>query len=460
MKKRPTGGRNASFLRRCQLANVVERASYHVGEGLTLWLANKKLRYSPLCLSRNTGSRKDFPMSTDPRPTRKADGSSDASVDEIAELLVEDESAAREAHPQVDQALDDSLDVMLETPGPAAVGTFMPPPPLLPNATDDNSSETEDRENAEEGVGQSNLAYEDLLAKLVLPSDHNADPEAGPSAPEPSLPTIEPLPAAPAPAPEAVAAPAVPTPIPLPVFTPAPTPAPAIYDRPSSSVSLAASATDERTLVTENPLLAEEQEAAAREGRSTSRDPVPRVQESFGSMASGPAPLMAAASATRTKMIFFIAGNLAMLLCMVVAVLVFKIFIQTPAPPPAVIMPAAIPLPPPPPPAKVEPLPSPPPAAAAPVAPAATPEPAAEPAAENPAAAEPSAEVEAAKPMPKAHRPTVHNKPATHAAKAAPVAPVAKPAPAPKAAAAPVAKPAKAPAKKGKTGGYADPFDN
>ena len=105
-------------------------------------------------------------MSTDPGPTHKADGSSDASVDDIAELLVEDESATREAHPQADQALDDSLDVMLETPSPAVLGAFMPPPPLLPNATDENSSETEDRENAEEGVGQSNLAYEDLLAKL------------------------------------------------------------------------------------------------------------------------------------------------------------------------------------------------------------------------------------------------------------------------------------------------------
>jgi hypothetical protein len=47
----------------------------------------------------------------------------------------------------------------------------------------------------------------------------------------------------------------------------------------------------------------------------------------------------------------------------------------------------------------------------------------------------------------------VHKTAATHAPKPAPVA---------KAAPAPVAKPAKAaaPAKKGKAGGYADPFDN
>jgi hypothetical protein len=389
-------------------------------------------------------------MSTDPGPTRKADGSSDASGDDIVELLVEDDSATREAHPQGDQALDDSLDVMLETPGPAAVGTFMPPPPLLPNATDENSSETEDRENAE-GAGQSNLAYEDLLAKLVLPSENTAQPGPRLPVPEPSLP--EPLLSAPAP--EAVSAPARPTPIPLPVFTPAPTPAPALFDRPSSTMSLAAGATDDRTLVTENPLLAEEQEAAAREGRTTSRDQAPRVQDDLRFAGSGPIPpLVAVNVATRTKMAFFIAGNLAMLLCMVMAVAVFKIFIQAPAAPPAVIMPAAAPQPSPTPPAKVEPLPTPPHAGAVPVPVAApAPEPAAEPPAENPLATQPAA-TEVARPAPKAHRPTsVHKTAATHAPKPAPVA---------KAAPAPVAKPAKAaaPAKKGKAGGYADPFDN
>ena len=410
-------------------------------------------------------------MSTDPGPTRKSDGSSDASIDDIAELLVEDESATHEVHPQVDQALDDSLDVMLETPGPAALGTFMPPPPLLPNATDENSSETEDRENAEEGAGQSNLAYEDLLAKLVLPSENTAEPEPRLPAPEPSLPApepplSEPSTSASAPESEVAAAPAVPTPIPLPVFTPAPTPAPLSVDRPSSSLSLMASATDERTLVTENPLLAEEQEAAAREGRTASRDQAPRVQVDFGSLASGPVSLPTAAnSATKTKMVFFLAGNLAMLLCMVLAVLVFKIFIQAPASPPAVVMPAAAPLPPASPPAKVEPLPSPPPAAAAvpAAAPAPSPEPAAEPPAENPSATEPAA-VEAAKAAPKAHRSSVHKVAAIHAPKPAPAAPITKPAPAApaaKAAPTPVAKPAKAaPAKKGKAGGYADPFDN
>ena len=410
-------------------------------------------------------------MSTGPGPTHKADGSSD--VDDIAELLVEDESATREAHPQVDQALDDSLVVMLETPGPAVLGTFMPPPPLLPNAADENSSETEDRENAEEGVGQSNLAYEDLLAKLVLPSENAAVSESSLPAPESSLSGSEPLLSSPPPEPEASAAPAALTPVPLPVFTPPPAPAPISFDRPSSSLSLATSATDERTLVTENPLLAKEQEAAAREGRSATRDQVPRVQEDYGSVASGPVtPLVAANVATKTKMGFFLAGNLAMLLCMVVAVLVFKIFIQSPASPPAVIMPAAAPLPQPSPPAKVEPLPSPPPAAAVvPVAvPAPSPEPAAEPPAENPSATAQPAPVEAAKvaTAPKAHKPSVH-KTASHAApKLAATAPAAQPAPAAKPAAAakavqtPVVKPTKAaaPAKKGKAGGYADPFDN
>ena len=101
-------------------------------------------------------------MPTGPGPTRKADGSAEASVDDIADLLVEDES--HQGRVEADQSLDDGLDVMLETPGPVLANTFMPPPPTPAQGT------SEETENSEEPSAGTNLAYEDLLAKLVLPA--------------------------------------------------------------------------------------------------------------------------------------------------------------------------------------------------------------------------------------------------------------------------------------------------
>ena len=66
-------------------------------------------------------------MSTGPGPTRKADGTSDASVDDIADLLVEGEAASEDAPSE--ERSEDSLEVMLETPGPVLANPFMPPPP-------------------------------------------------------------------------------------------------------------------------------------------------------------------------------------------------------------------------------------------------------------------------------------------------------------------------------------------
>ncbi|HEX7500753.1 MAG TPA: hypothetical protein VF524_10695, partial [Polyangia bacterium] len=132
---------------------------------------------------------------------------------------------------------------MLETPGPVLVSTFMPPPPS-PVADD-----AEENEGVEERGEETNLAYEDLLAKLVLPS----------KAPEPEA-----------------AMPAVAEPLPLPaIASPADPTLPAVaFTSPSSSPSSASfevsPPNDERTLVTDNPLVAEEQEAAFREGRFAS----------------------------------------------------------------------------------------------------------------------------------------------------------------------------------------------
>ena len=386
-------------------------------------------------------------MSTGPGPTRKADGSPEASVDDIADLLIEGGSRPGRVEgdqPLVegDQPLDDGLDVMLETPGPVLVSTFMPPPPS-PVADD-----AEEKEGLEEPGEETNLAYEDLLAKLVLPAKA---PE-----PEPAMPAVaEPLPL---PLPESIAPPAPPTP-------------PAVaFASPSSASFEISPPNDERTLVTDNPLVAEEQEAAYREGRSVSREHHPIVvQEEMRPAITEP---MAAANggAAKSRFMYLILGGSLVLFGFVLAVLFLKLIMPTSAPPaPVVIMPAPPP-PPPTPPAHVEPLPpSVPPAAAA--APPAAAEPAAPaPSPQNPApAAGEGMAPENEKVTPKARKPTSHK--VAHVAAPKPT-PAPKPAPAPKAAAAapkaapaPVVAPAaKAPkaagGKKAKSGGYADPFDN
>ena len=370
-------------------------------------------------------------MSTGPGPTRKADGTADASVDDIADLLVEDDSSVN--HVVSEETSEDNLDVMLETPGPALVNPFMPPPPSpMGDASEEN-------EGAEDSGAATNLAYEDLLAKLVLPAKA---PE-----PEPEMPALMTS----LPLPEAMDEP----------VTPQSTP----YMRPSAPSLLSAPPADESTLVTENPLLAEEQEAAYREGRTGSREqPNVILEEQRAALTE---PVVPANGAAKSRLIYLMLGGLLVLGGMILAVLVLKLLMPTPAPQPAALV-APVPLPPPPwaPPAHVEPLP--PSAPAAVVAPPPTqPVPAAAP--ENPSAIPevvPGLEPERAQPRP--HRAPTHARPPRPMAPK--VAAVPKPTPAPKAATAPKVAPAPGPAvkapkaptgkKPGKSSGYADPFDN
>lgn len=349
-------------------------------------------------------------MSTGPGPTRNADGTANASVDDIADLLVEDEAPSSRAGSE--EISDDGLEVMLETPGPVFANPFMPPPPSPMGAAG------EENDGGEENGAATNLAYEDLLAKLVLPAKA---PE-----PEPEMPALmSSLPLS-----EPIALPSAP------------------YIRPSSQSLQAAPPAEERTLVTENPLLAEEQEAAAREGRLPTRDhPIVMHEE----LRSAPTePLAVANGAAKSRLVYLMLGGLLVLGGMILAVLVLKLLMPTPAPQtPVVITPAPAPARPPlAPPAHVEPLP--------PSAPAAAAEPAfAEPAA---AAGQPTFAVEPERAAPRAHKPVVRPKPVRPMAPK--VAALPKPAPAPKQAVAPKA-PKAAPAKKaGKSSGYADPFDN
>ncbi|HEX7500395.1 MAG TPA: hypothetical protein VF524_08825 [Polyangia bacterium] len=368
-------------------------------------------------------------MSTGPGPTRKADGTADASVDDIADLLVEDDPSVTPAPSE--EASEDGLDIMLETPGPALANPFMPPPPSPMGDV------VEENESADEDGAATNLAYEDLLAKLVLP--------AKALEPEPEMPALM----SSVPLPEPVAAPLLPLPVSYPV--------------PSGQSLEIAPPAEERTLVTENPLVAEEQEAAVREGRMGFRDQPVAVQEDMRSVPTEPVVVAANGVAAKSRLVYLMLGGLLVLGGMILAVLVLKLLMPTPAPsPPAIVAPTPPPPPPSARPAHVEPLP--PSAAPAAVAPI-EPPPAASP--ENAAGIpETVPTVEPGRPAPRPHRPAAHPKPARPAPPKAAAAP--KPTPAPKQATASKVAPAPAPkapkaapAKKAsKTGGYADPFDN
>jgi hypothetical protein len=429
-------------------------------------------------------------MSTGPRPSSSGgtpekasapssdDSSRGASLEEIADLLIEEEDHASTAltplpvNASAKRSGEEGLDVVLETPGPVLSSTFMPPPPAPIGTV------SEDSDNGEDTGAATNLAYEDLLAKLVLPVS-SPEPDSAPKLPEPTSTTPIPIPAIVA---EAKADRAR---------------EPAYSSGISSPSIQVAPPTEERTLVTENPLVAEEQQAAVREGRVTPVREHPRVvreemraavteRMAAGSRAHGPS-----LPHPRSKLLYgicFLGG-------MVVATVFFKLLTSSsPAPQPPAEPPRAVPQPTPAPPAVVEPLPPSPaaapaaalPAAAAAPAPSELPPPAAPPASPPPPAAKAAAaeevpaldegapaEEEHASAHRREHKPT-HVAAARPAAAArpsvqhSPAGPGTKPKVA-TAAATPAASGASAKASKsgkpgrpgkGKSTGYADPFDN
>lgn len=327
-------------------------------------------------------------MSTGPRPSSSGgtpekasapssdDSSRGASLEEIANLLIEEEDHASTAltplpvNASAKRSGEEGLDVVLETPGPVLSSTFMPPPPAPIGTV------SEDSDNGEDTGAATNLAYEDLLAKLVLPVS-SPQPDSEPKLPEPTSTTPIPIPAIVA---EAKADRAR---------------EPAYSSGISSPSIQVAPPTEERTLVTENPLVAEEQQAAVREGRVTPVREHPRVvreemraavteRMEAGSRAHGPS-----LPHPRSKLLYgicFLGG-------MVVATVFFKLLTSSsPAPQPPAEPPRAVPQPTPAPPAVVEPLPPSPaaapaaalPAAAAAPAPSELPPPAAPPASPHP----------------------------------------------------------------------------
>jgi hypothetical protein len=187
-------------------------------------------------------------MTSGPGTTGKTDVPPDEAIEEISGLLEMDEfnpgdpkAAGSAEQPQADGArvatpgVGDEIHFSMETPGAVKVDSYLlPPPPVSDESSDGQAPQAES--------ASTNLAYEDLLEKLVLPTGP-AIPDEG-EAPEDPPPFASSRPSS---------AQATPTPL-VNLFTP--------------GVPPGLDTSDERTVVTANPLLAEEQQAAAREAET------------------------------------------------------------------------------------------------------------------------------------------------------------------------------------------------
>jgi hypothetical protein len=186
-------------------------------------------------------------MTSGPGTIGKTDVPPDEAIEEISGLLEMDDlnaggskTADSSGEPEADVAHagtsdEHEHDVSLETPSPVKLESYLLPPPVADEPAGGQAPEAE-------SASASNMAYEDLLEKLVLPTPAVA--------PEESEAAEEPPPFAP---PRPSSSHAAVSPL-ANLFPPG---APSLAD-----------VSDERTVVTANPLLAEEQEAAAREAEN------------------------------------------------------------------------------------------------------------------------------------------------------------------------------------------------
>jgi hypothetical protein len=187
-------------------------------------------------------------MTSRPGTTGKTDVPPDEAIEEISGLLEMDEvnaggsqTADSSGELEADAAHADTsdvshaLDVSLETPSPMKLESYLLPPPVADEPASGQAPEAE-------SASATNMAYEDLLEKLVLPT-----PSAAPDENE----AAEELP------PFASSRPSSSHAASSPLANLFPPGAPSLAD-----------VSDERTVVTANPLLAEEQEAAAREAEN------------------------------------------------------------------------------------------------------------------------------------------------------------------------------------------------
>ena len=230
-----------------------------------------------------------------------------------------------------------------ETPTPALAGPATPAP-SLPKG----DAAEEDTPGAEEIGSSTNLAYEDMLAKLALAtSDTGAEPKSLASK-------------APSSPPESVAAlPSSTGPIAAP-------PPPSWLATPPHRLT---------TLVNPSPLSADDEDPTI-PGRGKAFSAHPPIVQAAGFAPSQ--PLAAVHGGTRSRLLHLMLGGMLVLGGMLLAVLVLKLLMPTPAPESAPAV-APAPLPPPPtyaPSIRVEPLPAGTPSAVMPAVPAESPPPA------------------------------------------------------------------------------------
>jgi len=196
-------------------------------------------------------------MTSGPGATGKTDVPPDEAIEEISGLLEMDElkagegetaDSAAELEPDVAHAATpapgDGLDVSLETPGPVKLDSYLVPPPVADEPPNGQTPEPE-------AASATNLAYEDLLEKLVLPATPAASDEAEVADEPPPF-----------------ASPSQSSSTPLANLFP-------------PSAQSIQTVSDERTVVTANPLLAEEQEAAAREAENYILPAAPAAPPAF-----------------------------------------------------------------------------------------------------------------------------------------------------------------------------------
>jgi len=115
-------------------------------------------------------------MTSGPGTTGKTDLPPDEAIEEISGLLEMDEvnaggskTADGSEEPEADVAhaatsdLSHELEVSLETPSPVQLESYLLPPPVADEPASGQAPEAE-------SASATNMAYEDLLEKLVLPT--------------------------------------------------------------------------------------------------------------------------------------------------------------------------------------------------------------------------------------------------------------------------------------------------
>jgi hypothetical protein len=261
-------------------------------------------------------------MSTDPEPTQEANGAPETPADARNDLVENDSPSS---HAGGEEAPEGGIEVIPE-PSTREISD-----PALPSSVPPEGGAAKETASAEESGAAANLAYEDMLAKLVVATN-----AVGPEPATPVLGTPSPLPES-----DADATPVRPAPS-MPPFGPSllPTPPARRITPVNPSLPLPGD---------EDPTIPE---------RRTASPAQPMIVQAAHLAPSE--PWASVHGGTRSRLLHLMLGGMLVLCGMLLAVLVLKLLMPTPAPQPAAAV-APAPLPPPPsyaPPIQVEPLPA------------------------------------------------------------------------------------------------------